>query len=425
MFRVENTLKNDWSELNIELRFRSIGDFEPEEVARQVEPLRRLLGVRNRLASLLALLLENPRLEELTQRYVLDTERLQKLQEERGSRVADVPRSLGPVGDDGTGNPNAQEDDWEEVEVDWDEPSTTTDLLDAVIAESRFTHSHVERKRARDLIGEFVEQVLDGEIQIVGDRVHQQIRETVSQIDSWVSSQLSRILHHAEFQKLHGTWLGIRDVVRRSAPGVEIRILHATKRDLFTNMLAADSVADTELYRKVYRQGYDTFGAAPFAILVGDYEFTDYGSDVDLLSQISRVAAAAHSPFLVAATAEFLGLRSLAEISRIPDLSTVFSAEDFDPACRSTPEPAKRAVRPSKGPASSALSNDQEAALARLGLIPLTQYRGKGAVVFRSVPSCREADPIADGIDDWQCAPDGLCAGDVSLRSLSESNSGS
>ena len=63
--RVDNTLKDDGSELAVELNFQKLDDFRPENVARQVEPLNKLLEVRNQLKDLLGRLEGNDRLEEL------------------------------------------------------------------------------------------------------------------------------------------------------------------------------------------------------------------------------------------------------------------------------------------------------------------------------------------------------------------------
>lgn len=83
-FQVDNQLQGDGSSMNVELRFGSMDDFEPEQVARQVEPLRKLLDARNRLDSLLSKMDGNDRLEELLQEVVSNTESLKKLGEETG-----------------------------------------------------------------------------------------------------------------------------------------------------------------------------------------------------------------------------------------------------------------------------------------------------------------------------------------------------
>lgn len=52
-FKVKNTLKNDDSELAVQLKFNSMDDFAPDKVAEQVEPLKKLLDARNKLKELL------------------------------------------------------------------------------------------------------------------------------------------------------------------------------------------------------------------------------------------------------------------------------------------------------------------------------------------------------------------------------------
>lgn len=56
---VENTLADDASETSVELAFRSMKDFEPEQVARQIPQLRALLAMRNLLRDLKSNLLDN------------------------------------------------------------------------------------------------------------------------------------------------------------------------------------------------------------------------------------------------------------------------------------------------------------------------------------------------------------------------------
>ena len=63
--RVDNTLKGDGSELAVELRFSKLADFRPENLAKQVEPLAKLLETRNQLKDLLGRMEGNDRLEEL------------------------------------------------------------------------------------------------------------------------------------------------------------------------------------------------------------------------------------------------------------------------------------------------------------------------------------------------------------------------
>lgn len=83
-FRVDNKLTNDGSQIAVDLRFKSMDDFHPERVAEQVEPLRKLVEARRRLADLLNKLDGNERLEELLQEVISSTDSLQRLGKEAG-----------------------------------------------------------------------------------------------------------------------------------------------------------------------------------------------------------------------------------------------------------------------------------------------------------------------------------------------------
>lgn len=84
-FRVEDKLTGDpGSQLNVELKFRSLDDFSPENVARQIAPLRSLLEQRDKLKSLVSRMDGNDKLEELLKEVVENTAAREKLIRERG-----------------------------------------------------------------------------------------------------------------------------------------------------------------------------------------------------------------------------------------------------------------------------------------------------------------------------------------------------
>lgn len=77
--RVDNKLKDDNSQLGLELNFESMADFEPQNVVKQVEPLAKLLEARQRLADLRNKMAGNDKLEELLDEVVRDTEKLRQI----------------------------------------------------------------------------------------------------------------------------------------------------------------------------------------------------------------------------------------------------------------------------------------------------------------------------------------------------------
>jgi len=83
-FKVDNKLSGDDTKLAVELRFKSMDDFHPENVANQVAPLRKLVEARQKLSGLLGKLDGNDKLDELLQEVIANTDSLQKLSEETG-----------------------------------------------------------------------------------------------------------------------------------------------------------------------------------------------------------------------------------------------------------------------------------------------------------------------------------------------------
>jgi type VI secretion system protein ImpB len=80
--KVDNKLKDDGTKLGMELKFESLDDFAPERVAQQVEPLRKLLDLRQQLADLRGSLQGNDKLEEILQSMLNDESRLNQLKGE-------------------------------------------------------------------------------------------------------------------------------------------------------------------------------------------------------------------------------------------------------------------------------------------------------------------------------------------------------
>jgi type VI secretion system protein ImpB len=87
-FTVENKLSEDANagKIGVDLHFKSMDDFAPENVARQVKPLRELLDLRTKLADLRGTLQGNDKLEEVLQSTLRDADKMKKLQDEVGAK---------------------------------------------------------------------------------------------------------------------------------------------------------------------------------------------------------------------------------------------------------------------------------------------------------------------------------------------------
>lgn len=83
-FKVENKLSDDpeAGQLGIDLHFKSLEDFEPANVAKQVKPLKELLDLRTKLSDLRGSLQGNDKLDEILQETLRNTEKLDRLKTE-------------------------------------------------------------------------------------------------------------------------------------------------------------------------------------------------------------------------------------------------------------------------------------------------------------------------------------------------------
>ncbi|MGV8073225.1 MAG: type VI secretion system contractile sheath small subunit [Syntrophobacteraceae bacterium] len=88
-FKVDNKLTEEDTKLAVDLRFKSMEDFQPERVADQIEPLRKMVEARQKLSDLLNKLDGNDKLDELLQGVITSTESLQKVGKEAGVKKAE------------------------------------------------------------------------------------------------------------------------------------------------------------------------------------------------------------------------------------------------------------------------------------------------------------------------------------------------
>ena len=97
--KVDNRLQDDGSELSVELDFKKMADFRPENVARQVKPLKDLMEVREQLKDLLGRTDGNDRLEEMLKAIIEKPELRDKLKQTLGPAEAAPAAEAPPAGD--------------------------------------------------------------------------------------------------------------------------------------------------------------------------------------------------------------------------------------------------------------------------------------------------------------------------------------
>jgi type VI secretion system protein ImpC len=218
----------------------------------------------------------------------------------------------------------------QEEEVQVEEQEQEVSLLDKILTDGRMARDEFQTERAKDMIGEFVGQVMSGEL-TMSKNMDATINARIAEIDRLVTAQMNAIMHHQDFQKLEGSWRGLHHLVKNSltGPQLKIRVMPCTKKELLKDFERALEFDQSSMFKKIYEEEYGTFGGAPYGALIGDFEFGNHPQDMALLTSISQVAAAAHAPFLSAASADLFGWNEFSEMTEVRDISKIFDRQEY------------------------------------------------------------------------------------------------
>jgi type VI secretion system protein ImpC len=203
-------------------------------------------------------------------------------------------------------------------------------LLDQIVEEGRLARDVAARERGKDMVKEFVSQVLQGEMTVSRD-TEAMINARIAQIDHLLSIQLNEVMHHPSFQKLEGSWRGLRYLMDQSETSVmlKIRVLNVNKKELLRDLQRAPEFDQSAAFKKIYEEEFGVFGGEPIGAVIGDFEFGRTPEDIELMEKMSQVAAAAHAPFLTAASAELLNMESYTNLDSPRDLAKIFDTTEY------------------------------------------------------------------------------------------------
>lgn len=215
----------------------------------------------------------------------------------------------------------------EETQAQGGNGAATATLLDKIITEGKLARDDSQKDYARDLVGEFVRDILAEGGKVKGD-VAEAINDRIADIDDLLSAQLNEILHHPDVQKLEASWRGLHYLVMNTETStrLKLRLLNLTKDELFKDLDKAVEFDQSVLFKKVYEEEYGTFGGFPYSALIADYEFGRNPQDIALLEKVSNVAAASHAPFIAAASPRLFDMDGFTELGVPRDLAKIFES---------------------------------------------------------------------------------------------------
>jgi type VI secretion system protein ImpC len=176
------------------------------------------------------------------------------------------------------------------------------------------------------------EQALQ-ETTVISTDVVATINSIIAEIDAKLTEQVNLILHHADFQQLEGTWRGLHYLVNNTETDemLKIKMFNISKKELSKTLKKYKGASwdQSPIFKKYYEEEYGQFGGEPYGCIVGDYYFDHGPQDVELLGAMAQVSAAAHTPFIAAASPNVMQMDNWQEISNPRDLTKIFTTPEY------------------------------------------------------------------------------------------------
>jgi type VI secretion system protein ImpC len=159
------------------------------------------------------------------------------------------------------------------------------------------------------------------------------IEAMIAALDKRLTEQVNKIIHHEDFQRLESAWRGLHYLVNNTETDeqLKIRVFNVSKQELGKTLKRYKGTAwdQSPLFKKLYEEEYGQFGGEPYGALVGDYHFDHTPPDVELLGELSKVAASAHAPFITGASPSVMQMESWQELANPRDLTKIFTTPEY------------------------------------------------------------------------------------------------
>jgi len=200
--------------------------------------------------------------------------------------------------------------------------------------ETKLVRDPAQARQAIDAVSELIESVEAKEIALTEDSdLIGAINQRIAALDQEVDQGLNEVMHHEAFSKLEASWRGLHYLVSRAETGtmLKLRLLNATKDEIQKDLERAVEFDQSVQFKKIYEEEYGTFGGSPYSVLIGDYEFGRSPQDIKWLEKMSNVAAAAHAPFIAAASPQMFDMDSFEELGNPRDLAKIFESSELVP----------------------------------------------------------------------------------------------
>jgi len=157
------------------------------------------------------------------------------------------------------------------------------------------------------------------------------VDKLATNIDAQIQEKLERVVHSESLRAIETSWRSLDDLCSEvTSDEVIVDFIDADKEVLRADFEDHSSyILNSALFRKVYIDEYDRYGGRPFGVMVGLYDFDSSEEDVDWLQTMSKIAAAAHCPFIASVNPRFFAVETWEELERKTDLEELLALPQF------------------------------------------------------------------------------------------------
>jgi type VI secretion system protein ImpC len=206
------------------------------------------------------------------------------------------------------------------------------DEFSAVLKQSFKPRSERAATEVENAVTTLVKQAL-ADTSVIKDDVLDTIEEMIARLDQKLTAQVNEVLHAPEFQQIESAWRGLHYLVMNSETdaNLKIRVMNVSKNEIYRNLRLFPGARwdQSPLFKKIYEQEFGQLGGEPYGAMVCDYYFSHLPTDVQLMRDLSKVAAAAHAPLFAAADPNMMGMDAWTELMNPRDLSKLFDTPDY------------------------------------------------------------------------------------------------
>lgn len=203
----------------------------------------------------------------------------------------------------------------------------------AALLQKEFKPKSEEAKEAVVQAVQTLAQQALAQTQLIGADVVKSIESIIAELDRKLSEQINQIIHHPDFQQLEGAWRGLHYLVSNTETDelLKIRVANLSKAELGKTLKKFKGSAwdQSPLFKKIYEEEYGQFGGEPFGCLVGDYYFDHSPQDTELLGEMAKISASAHTPFIAGASPSVMQMDSWQELANPRDLTKIFTTPEY------------------------------------------------------------------------------------------------